>query len=469
MPNLSKTSRLFYDFAKGNLVIDGLRETIEQSIRSGDLNVAAGLARKAILYRPDFAIFSALLCNTLLEDGTLDAAVGAGRWATMARPDVPSYLAVLAFAEEASGRYVEALKIVEQIVGMSVEAQGDASLSRLLVSFLARHGRVGASWRLAHDIVLPLGRGPTSEAFASLLKDANGVLRVDLGNDFGGVIHHANFLAALAPECAVEVHCAIRLHALLARSYPTWRLVPTEVEPPQDILPGLALPHLTSPFLPKRGRKPSLVADPIRVKQMRRRLKEHFGDRTLVGMAWRSRPRQPVDRTRIGIQARIEDMLREQSPAFHPARSLWRKVMPISNFVTLAMRSDTAMISLQHDLTPHEVTYVRDHIGIPLEVTSIDFNGDLDNIATLIAALDAVISIPSTHADLAAALGRPTVMPVHNVPPFHGMSSSYAHYSFYPNLQLVKLPHSHRPDGHHNVGFSGDWRRVIHDAVMTVL
>jgi hypothetical protein len=120
-----------------------------------------------------------------------------------------------------------------------------------------------------------------------------------------------------------------------------------------------------------------------------------------------------------------------------------------------------AAISLQHDLTTGELSWIQQTENLPIEVTSIGLGGDLDDVAVLIDALDAVVTIPSTHGHLAAALGKPTFVPVHGVPPQNSNWPDYVKFSYHQRLTIVSKRDKLGADGQFDVGYAGDWREPI--------
>ena len=185
----------------------------------------------------------------------------------------------------------------------------------------------------------------------------------------------------------VVLHVEPRLVSLFARSFPQFETIgPSELAgigtiDVQEPLPGLGRflrPGWAS--FPKRERG-YLVADRGRAARLRERLK---GDGSfVVGISWRS--------TNPKVAREKSIMLRDFEPLLR---------MPGVRFV-----------DLQYGDTLAERESVARELGIEvLHLDEIDNTKDIDGLASLIEACDAVVSVSNTNAHIAGALGKPTIV-----------------------------------------------------------
>lgn len=207
----------------------------------------------------------------------------------------------------------------------------------------------------------------------------------------GDEMRYAGIHGEAARWCArLVIEADPRLVSLFARSVPEATVVPapgrTDAPPPPAVeahLPVACLARLfrrrLSDFPDRRGH---LVPDPARVAHWRGRLAE-LGPGRPVGLApgstLHSGPRQ----------------------AFFP---------PLSVLAPLAHLADIHWINLQYDLDPAGRNRIVEVLGRPLhEWPDLDLRNDLDDVAALAAALDRVVTAPTSVSDLAASVGTPTL------------------------------------------------------------
>jgi tetratricopeptide (TPR) repeat protein len=129
-----------------------------------------------------------------------------------------------------------------------------------------------------------------------------------------------------------------------------------------------------------------LHAAPERLAEMARRLDRH-GARVRVGLCWRSRLSGAA---RDRFYARIED------------------------FAPLLARPDLTFVNLQYDECAVELTAAHMLSANPIiALNDLDLMHDVDGAAALTAAVDLVVSVVTSVADMAGALGRPAVILAH--------------------------------------------------------
>ena len=176
-----------------------------------------------------------------------------------------------------------------------------------------------------------------------------------------------------------------RLVTLLQRSLPDVEVVPAGLMlyqvPMQAQVPlgGLAQ-HLRRSFdaFPRRTGG-YLRADPQRTADLRARINPDA--RPTIGVSWRS------------TGAKVSEA----------------KSARLSDFEALLRLPGCRFIDLQYGDTAAERETIARELGIAVEhVDEIDNTNDIDGLAALIGACDAVVTVSNTTAHLAGALGTPT-------------------------------------------------------------
>lgn len=124
-----------------------------------------------------------------------------------------------------------------------------------------------------------------------------------------------------------------------------------------------------------------LQADPQRTAHWRQWLATRFPGKRCVGISWRS------TRHLLGDS----------------------KSIPLPELQPLLAREDFVCIDLQYGDTTADAGQLRAATGLALQrAPGLDISNDIDDLAALIAALDAVVSCSNTTAHIAGALGVPT-------------------------------------------------------------
>jgi tetratricopeptide (TPR) repeat protein len=201
----------------------------------------------------------------------------------------------------------------------------------------------------------------------------------------GDEILHASMIPDLmqrTPSVTLEVEP--RLVALFARSFPEAKVVP--LGPALSAGPFAAQEPIASlgrhfrpgfEAFPKRDRG-YLVADDARTRALRQRLDD---GRKVIGLSW-------VSKAPIGGA---------------------QKSARLADFAALLRTPGYRFVDLQYGDTLAEREAVERALGIRVErLPDIDNTNDLDGLAALMGACDAVVTVSNTTAHLAGALGRPT-------------------------------------------------------------
>jgi tetratricopeptide (TPR) repeat protein/ADP-heptose:LPS heptosyltransferase len=190
---------------------------------------------------------------------------------------------------------------------------------------------------------------------------------------------------ARTPQVTVEVEP--RLIPLFARSFPGTTFVPRET---QELYTGPAAAQIHMGSLGKHLR-PDWQSFPARENgylrcnsELSARLRERLDDgRKVIGLSWGS------NNPRYGAS---------KSALLHDLAALLR--LPGCRFIDLQYGDTrTAREAVRHDL------------GVTVErLPDVDNYGDIDALASLIAACDIVVTVSNTTAHLAGALGKDTYL-----------------------------------------------------------
>lgn len=102
---------------------------------------------------------------------------------------------------------------------------------------------------------------------------------------------------------------------------------------------------------------------------------------------------------KVGVSWRSSNMSGDRASYYAPLDA-WRPVLA---------ESGVTFVNLQYDTRPDDRSTFRERFGLDLaEWPDLDLKDDFLGVAALMQALDVVVSGPSSVADLAGAVGRPT-------------------------------------------------------------
>jgi tetratricopeptide (TPR) repeat protein len=216
----------------------------------------------------------------------------------------------------------------------------------------------------------------------------------------------------------VIVEADPRLVPLFARSFPTATVIS------RDDWPQPELEHADVDFqipyasLARRLRgsldafpnhSGYLVPDAGRVAHWRSLMIRQAGGRQIVGVSWRT-------------------------AAYGPEGDYQTK---IADWSPLLARRDLFFVSLQYDCDYEELEKINRTYGWEIFApTDIDLFNDLDDLAALIGAMDKLVTIDNLNANLAGALGVPTVQ---FTEPWGHPRLGQARCPFYPSQRLVLM------------------------------
>jgi tetratricopeptide (TPR) repeat protein len=347
---------------------------------NGQPDSAIASFREAVRLDPEFQAAYSNLGNVLLEQDRVEEASACYRKALALRPDFAEAHYNLGNAFLGQYKLDEAIACYDKALALRPDyAAANYNKSNALLC----GGVSQVAWQL-YEYRLP------SPAYAHLAEcglpllgenDPSGKkILVQWEQRFGDMIQmmrYAPLLERIAGECRWQI--AEPLRDLFARSYPGCRLAGVDECPPEldccvpfTSLP-LALKTFTEEAIPREA--PYLLADPDRAAFWEQQLRT--GESPCIGLIWRGNPKPP------GRSAAITHMI----PLLDDRRMTY--------------------VTLQKELQESELDILGKYPNvIPLDGELATF----DDAASVIAALDLVITIDTAVAHLAGALGKPVWM-----------------------------------------------------------
>jgi len=343
---------------------------------------------RALALNPDYAEALNSRGNALLGLDRYDEALESYDKALSVKLDYAEALSNRGYALFAAKRYQEALSSYERALAINPEYAGahvGNGLGRLTLGDFVK-GWEHYEWRWKTRFATSK-TGP----FSHLQWDGefvNGVLFTRAEQGLGDQILYAGMLEALpqrAKRLAVEVDR--RLVALFQRSFPAIEIVARDSELPEipfdaQVLMGSIGQYLRRSWNDFPLRETGyLIPDAARARTLRERLT--VGGRFVVGLSWASKAR------RYGEQksARLRD------------------------FERILSLPDVQFVDLQYGDTLEERAAVRESMGVEVRrLEDVDNFHDIDGLAALITACDAVVTVSNTTAHLAGALGKKVLL-----------------------------------------------------------
>jgi len=202
------------------------------------------------------------------------------------------------------------------------------------------------------------------------------------------ILHSSMIPDLMARTGRIVLEVEPRLVSLFARSFPGVTVVPLTpalyagAVAAHEPIGGLGR-HFRRRWedFPKRERG-YLVADAERVRALRARLDD---GRKVIGLSW-------ISKAPVGGE---------------------QKSAKLIDFAALLQMPGYRFVDLQYGDTQDERDTVERAQGVRVErLSDIDNTNDLDGLAALMGACDAVVTVSNTTAHLAGALGRPTFVMV---------------------------------------------------------
>lgn len=348
-------------------------------LRDRGLNDAALACRtRVVRLRPDCADAHHNLGSALQDLDRPDPALASYRRALALNPAAPATLCNLGLRLVAEGRMRQAIGVFGRAAALTpdlVDAQWNLALALLTVGELER-GFALYEWRWKcrgkepHNQAYPLWDGGPLDGRTILLHGEQG---------YGDTIQFARYAATVKDRGGRVVLLCLPAQETLFRALPGTDLVTSRPEevPPCDVQAPLpSLPWLCGTTLETiPAAIPYLAIDDDRCRRWRRRLAEVGTPR--VGLVWRGSPVHTNDRNRS---------------------------LPVSALAPLVAGPPARFVSLQKDATAEELATLNAAGPVlPLGNEVADFA----DTAAAIAALDLVITVDTSVAHLAGALGAP--------------------------------------------------------------
>jgi Flp pilus assembly protein TadD len=421
----------------------------------GRLHEAERAYAAALALRPGDAVAAHNLAVIRMQRGDALGAIPTLEWTVQSRPDDPELLGNLGVAYAAVDRFEAAVDAHRHALALDDTRPGAWSNLGLALVQLARHDEaidafthalaIDSSFAKArwHRAMARLARGDRGgwddfEARLDVLEpgtapDLPGVPRyrggdlagrtllVDDEQGYGDTLQCARHVGTLADRGArVIVRARDEIAALLRSARGVAEVVSLGAAPPCDAwLPMMSLPGALG-VAPQGDDAPApyLYPDPVRVAQVRMKL-ERAPARLRVGLSWAGNPGQVNDR---------------------------RRSCPLAALAPLLERGDIAWYSLQRHDGEDQIPTVPAAGALRL----LDERNDFDGKAALVAALDLVVSVCTSTAHLAGALGRPLFLMLAHVPDWRwGLGSTTT--GWYPTARLFRQ------------AGPGDWNGVVRD------
>ncbi len=333
-------------------------------------------------------------------------------------PGTPAYLNGFGLARREQGDVAGALTLYEAAIQADPE-YAEARWNRAVVQLLRGNYEAGLAdwdWRRLQSAF-------TERAFPQPLwtgrRPRRGKLLVHAEQGVGDEILYAGLLPSLAVETSdVVVECERRLVELYRRSWPDLEIV-AKAEP---IDPACLVPEISAragivdlvKLLPPEGPESCmpdgyLKPDPDRVAAFRKRLKAHGGG-PFIGISWKSGAGKTGARKSVSLAA-------------------WEKILTIPGVV---------FVNLQYGETDKEIALAAETFGATIITDpELDRFNDLDGLAALMSALEAVVTTSNITANLAGAIGAPTYMLIDRAPFWYWGDSGPA-VPFFPSVRAYR-------------------------------
>jgi Tfp pilus assembly protein PilF len=445
------------DLARPAAIPEAL-ERARQLVAAGQLDQADAVCRQALLTAPDHGEILHTLATIATQRGELARAIVFLERAVGARTASPDVYGLLCQLYRIDGRTDDARRAGQEalrrpghsartafnLAMVHVEARDfDEAATCLLHSLaldpnfpparlelghlLLRKGEFKAGWleyewrfRLDHTRdALPKINAPQWNG----MRLARGRILLIGDQGYGDTIQFARYIPWVGQRVGeVVLGCCQELLPLISQlpgihhSFVRWEDIPGfSVFCPLSSLPGVFGTELDS--IP--GSAPYLKADPEKVARWSARIRGAVGDGAFrVGIAWAGRPSHPNDRQRT---------LR------------WAQLLPLTRL------PGVALIALQKDIP------AADRAEFPGGLGALDLSAELDDFAdtaAVIESVDLVVTIDSSAAHLAGALGKPAWVMLPWVPDWRWLMDR-EDTPWYPTLRLFRQPSR------------GDWAGLI--------
>lgn len=390
-------------------------------LRAGRLSEAIALYREIAALAPDEPRLLLNLGIALEHDGQLEAAEQSFRRAAAIAPALPEAHLQLGNIATARGDVARALGHFREAVALRPDfAEAHFNLACGLLSRGELRDGFGAyDWRLRlpgapeQKLGAPRWSGDPAE-----IRGRTILLHAEQGlGDTLQFVRYADQLIRAGADIVLQVQRP--LTALVARSFPTARVIAQDEAPPafHRHCPLLSLPHVTGTTLDSiPASVPYISADPQRAREWAARLDRRA---RRIGIVWAGNPGHSNDRNRS---------------------------IALSRFGPVLTGVDAAWYSLQ--VGPRAID-LKTISGLPVTDLAPALR-DFEDTAAAIANLDLVISVDTAVCHLAGAMGRPVWVLLPFAPDWRWLLRGEAS-PWYPTMRLFR---QRAP---------GDWDGVVAD------
>ena len=385
------------------------------------LNEAAVSYRQALLLKPDLAEAHCNLGIVLQDQGRPDVAIASYLQALLLKPTYVEAYNNLGNSLQNIGELNGSVTCYQQALLLKPDlAEAHFHMAILLLACgQLEEGWVHYDYRhhltSRHDFPCPHWAGEALGGKSILIWGEQGI-----GDEllFAGMYSE---IAAQAGRCVIE--CAGRLVPLFSRSFPGTQVVAKTYPLPPATLEGFdyqcaagSLARWLRPSLDcfpdyRQQQVPGyLVADIERVAHWKKRL-DAIGTGTKVGVGWTSGDKSAKS---LMCCTRLDQ---------------WGPIFGVNN---------VEFINLQYTDCREEIEAAEKQFGIKIHRwDDIDLKNDLDEVAALTTALDAVVSISSAVAVMAGALGKPVLTLNLRNSSAGWMHLGTDHMPWFPSMKLV--------------------------------
>jgi tetratricopeptide (TPR) repeat protein len=373
---------------------------------------ALPICEQALALAPDDAEIVANLGAILLKLGRSEEAHSCLDRALALNLDAPYALNHLGLAKQELHRFAEALASFDKAVAIDpefAEAHWNAALLRLLLGDFSR-GWAGREWRRKCPTLSFVDRQFQNPQWRGELPLVGKTILLHSDEGLGDTIQFSRYATLVAREGAcVILEVQDTLHPLLSTIDGVSLCLPKTGVTLPDFDLHCPLSCLPLAFAARLETIPSAIPyvsapPPTRVANWEARLGAH--DRLRVGLVWSGNPAHVNDRNRS---------------------------MPFRTLCGI-LAADACFVSLQKDPRPDDAAYLSERGDI------VDFSEHLTDFvetAALISCLDVVITVDTSVAHLAGALGCPTWILLPHTPDYRWLLDRDDS-PWYPSVKLFR-------------------------------
>ena len=391
----------------------------------GKVDEAIAAFHRAITLKPDMAMAYSNLGEALRRDGRTNEAIAAFRQAIALQPNAAVAHSNLAGTFKELGKLDDAIAAYRRAIENepeSVFTHGGLAIALLYAGEYAEGWRE-YEWRWRTEQLQPR---PFAQPAWSGEAAGEKVLLLHAEQGFGDTIQFCRYVPFAAVNANVVFEVPRQLLRLLSSLKGTQRIVALQEVLPDFNLhcPLLSLPRIFGTTLETIPRNvPYLAADATQIAAWRERLSGLPGRR--IGLTWASNPDPAQDEA--GLRDRRQ------------------KSMTLDHLAPLAEVTGVSFVSLQKGDAAAQVR--RPPPGLVIHDWTDELE-DFADTAALIEALDLVISVDTSVAHLAGALGK-TVWLVNRFDSDWRWLQAREDSPWYPTMRIFRQP------------AAGDWDAVV--------